>query len=436
MGSYIASATTNIELICEEIVKSEKLPSAESLRLAVVAYRDHPPQDVSYVTKTLNFTSAVPEVKEFLKNLYASGGGDGPEAVTAAMKECMFLEWREMATKMVVLVADAPPHGIGEYGDGFSNGSPEGSDPLQLARDMAKLGIALFVVACEPALSQYTHATDFFRALSQLSSGVMLPLTNAALLARVIVGSALEHLDMERLIQEVGAAVAMKIHGNQESVDDVAKELHERLMLRNESTKQLVIEDIYRQSSEADHNVSIWMNASDLASAKPHLKKVSGSRFTDKYLEARYGTRTEYRAAPTVPPRSTSSERRSSPVASPGGPSSSPGSPSRKVAANFASFSATPMSFETTPVAPAPVQPSRSIFGAIPAPPAPTSTGTGSGLGSAFGGIRDSSALSNEMSMDDEDEEEGEGVSMKRGAISLEQAKRITMQSAWRGLRA
>ena len=76
------------------------------------------------------------------------------------------------------------------------------------------------------------HATDFFRALSQLSSGVMLPLTNAALLARVIVGSALEHLDMERLIQEVGAAVAMKIHGNQESVDDVAKELHERLMLR------------------------------------------------------------------------------------------------------------------------------------------------------------------------------------------------------------
>lgn len=104
MGSYIASATTNIELICEEIVKSEKLPSAEALRLAVVAYRDHPPQDVSYITKTCNFTSAVPQVKEFLKNLYASGGGDGPEAVTAAMKECMFLEWREESTKMSVLL--------------------------------------------------------------------------------------------------------------------------------------------------------------------------------------------------------------------------------------------------------------------------------------------------------------------------------------------
>lgn len=114
-----------------------------------------------------------------------------------------------------------------------------------------------FVVACEPALSQYTvslasshylpnvtynesrfmifqqqYATDFFRALAQISSGTMLPLTNASLLARVIVGSALEHMDMERLIQEVGAAVAAKIHGNNESVDEVARELHERLMLR------------------------------------------------------------------------------------------------------------------------------------------------------------------------------------------------------------
>lgn len=28
------------------------------------------------------------------------------------------MEWRQYASKMVVLIADAPPHGIGEYGDG------------------------------------------------------------------------------------------------------------------------------------------------------------------------------------------------------------------------------------------------------------------------------------------------------------------------------
>jgi hypothetical protein len=42
----------------------------------------------------------------------ASGGGDGPEAVTAGMAASLTeLEWRREASKMVVLIADAPPHG-------------------------------------------------------------------------------------------------------------------------------------------------------------------------------------------------------------------------------------------------------------------------------------------------------------------------------------
>lgn len=40
MGSYITSATSNIRSIVEEIVVSEK----SDIRLALVEYRDHPPQ--------------------------------------------------------------------------------------------------------------------------------------------------------------------------------------------------------------------------------------------------------------------------------------------------------------------------------------------------------------------------------------------------------
>ncbi len=40
MGSYIASATQNIRAIVEEIVISEK----SDIHLALVEYRDHPPQ--------------------------------------------------------------------------------------------------------------------------------------------------------------------------------------------------------------------------------------------------------------------------------------------------------------------------------------------------------------------------------------------------------
>lgn len=102
----------------------------------------------------------------------------------------------------------------------------------------------------------------------------MLPLTTANLLSHAIIGSVLENLDMERLIREVGQAVAQRILGNQESVDDVARELHERLLLRNESTKKVVFENIYRESAEAKHNVQVFSEAPSLAAARPLLKKV------------------------------------------------------------------------------------------------------------------------------------------------------------------
>lgn len=117
-GSYITSATKNIQAICQHIFESGKLQTPEDLRVGLVAYRDHPPQDHTYVTKNFGFTSDISKVEKDLSSLYASGGGDGPEAVTAALAEALNMDWRAGSSKMVVLIADAPPHGIGEYGDG------------------------------------------------------------------------------------------------------------------------------------------------------------------------------------------------------------------------------------------------------------------------------------------------------------------------------
>lgn len=127
------------------------------------------------------------------------------------------------------------------------------------------------------SLTSFQYATDFFQAIVNITSGLMLPLTTADLLAHAIVGSVLENLDMERLVREVGQAVSQRILGNNESVDDVARELHERLLLRNESTKKVVIESIYRESPEAKHNVELYLNSPTLAEARPLLKRVSGA---------------------------------------------------------------------------------------------------------------------------------------------------------------
>jgi len=65
-----------------------------------------------------------------LATLIASGGGDGPEAQTAALADALNMEWQEDAVKIVVLITDAPPHGIGEHGDGFTKSPDRASTPL------------------------------------------------------------------------------------------------------------------------------------------------------------------------------------------------------------------------------------------------------------------------------------------------------------------
>ncbi|CAG2191142.1 unnamed protein product [Mytilus edulis] len=92
MSSYINSAKQNIREIVEEIVTSSGSDNF-----------CHPKND---------FTSSVSNMKSWLNTARARGGGDGPEAVADAMFEATRLSWRQDATKISVLISDAPPHGL------------------------------------------------------------------------------------------------------------------------------------------------------------------------------------------------------------------------------------------------------------------------------------------------------------------------------------
>jgi hypothetical protein len=52
MSSYIAAVQSNVQRIVTEVAASEKC----SVRFGLVSYRDHPPQDSSYITKVFDFT--------------------------------------------------------------------------------------------------------------------------------------------------------------------------------------------------------------------------------------------------------------------------------------------------------------------------------------------------------------------------------------------
>ena len=204
-----------------------------SIRLALIQYRDHPPEDDTYVTVRHNFTSDVGRMESWLSRTTAKGGGDQPEAVADALWDAVhFLSWRKRATKVCVMVCDSPPHGLPcHWDDAFRKGCPEGHDPLQLADRMADRGIILYVVGCEPAIRNYR---DFYKALAHVTGGQYVPLKKAEFLAKVIIGGSCEELSLHDVMEDVTAYIQEHQKASDKKtmdVDGLAEALHQKLQL-------------------------------------------------------------------------------------------------------------------------------------------------------------------------------------------------------------
>lgn len=280
-GPYISSATKAIRIICQKIADTANI-TPENIRFGLIAFRDHPPQDKTYVTKNFGFTSKISTMEKNLKSLKASGGGDGPEAQTAALAEALNMKWEENAAKMVVLITDAPPHGIGEDDDGF-NSSPDQNDPLEVARQMAEHGITLFVVACEPELSAYNNAVDFYTALTEITSGKMFPLTLADRLGDYIAGTAIETIETEKLISEYSKDVVENVYGRSRPIEEVMDDVHAKLQGRNHQMCSMTVENPYRQSNTAETNVARWKSSNKVTDGRYAVASIDGPRMQQEY---------------------------------------------------------------------------------------------------------------------------------------------------------
>ncbi|RDB22186.1 hypothetical protein Hypma_010637 [Hypsizygus marmoreus] len=229
----------------------------DSLRVGLIAFRDHPPQEATFVTQVFPLTSDISSVEAKLGALVSTGGGDEPDAQSDALAAALTLEWRDDATKVAILFTDSPPHGIGEPGDEFPDGCPSKAEPLLIAKEMAKEGIILYVVASEPILSeQYERAHDFYVALANLTGGKLVPLANALTIPEVIIGCISEAVAH-------GALGAAGILGG-----------------------SFVIGGFYEPSEQGLKNVGIWSKADKLAEARDLIQPVQGHRVVEKFRVA------------------------------------------------------------------------------------------------------------------------------------------------------
>jgi Mg-chelatase subunit ChlD len=108
MGGLIDGAKQRIWGIVNEVMQT---PAHPSVRVGLVAYRDHGDQ---YVTQVLPLTNDLDKVYTTLMEFRADGGGDGPEDVRQALSDGVRRAgWSKASSntaQIVFLVGDAPPH--------------------------------------------------------------------------------------------------------------------------------------------------------------------------------------------------------------------------------------------------------------------------------------------------------------------------------------
>ncbi len=112
-------------------------------------YKDHPPQDKTFVTHVINLTSDFIKFKGELKNVKVGGGGDDAEAVIDALYDTVNqIKWREKSEKFIYHILDGPPHGkdFSNVKDQFSNGCPCGHDYEEILVNMRELEIEYNIV--------------------------------------------------------------------------------------------------------------------------------------------------------------------------------------------------------------------------------------------------------------------------------------------------
>src|SRR5947209_20193430 len=110
MGSFINEARRRVAAVLRAAL--EAAPLTIDLRVAVVEYRDHPPQDQTFVARAHAFAADLRQVQKTIAALQPAGGGDAPEAVfDGLVAACRDLEWPAHRCRLALRIGDAPPPG-------------------------------------------------------------------------------------------------------------------------------------------------------------------------------------------------------------------------------------------------------------------------------------------------------------------------------------
>lgn len=183
MYPYLEQVRGELTRLASEVSKA--IPH---VRIGVIAFGDYCDEDLTYLTKVLDLTPDFNQVQTFVAQVEQTSGGDTPEAVEEALFEANRLNWRIGSTRAIVLVGDAPPHGVIDvvanclYGHHYKT---EGNA-------LAQKGIKIYPTQC----GKNSAAEQAFRWLASQTGGSYLNLENIADLVDLLIGICLKEVGL------------------------------------------------------------------------------------------------------------------------------------------------------------------------------------------------------------------------------------------------
>jgi hypothetical protein len=183
MYPYLERVRSELTKLANEICKS-----ISNIRLGVIAYGDYCDASSTYVTKVLDLTPSFEQVQKFVEQVERTGGGDAPEAVEEALFAANGLTWRIGSRRVIILVGDAPPHGVS---DDVSN-CLYGHDYQTEGNILAQKGVKIYTAQCGRA----SDAEQAFRWLVNQTNGIYLNLENIGDLVDLLIGICMKEVGL------------------------------------------------------------------------------------------------------------------------------------------------------------------------------------------------------------------------------------------------
>ncbi|NHJ14045.1 MAG: VWA domain-containing protein, partial [Candidatus Thorarchaeota archaeon] len=191
-----------------------------------------PPEETTFVTQKFELTSDTEKIENNIRSMSASGGGDGPEAVSDALNVANRMEYLRDAAKVMILIGDAPPQGV-EEGDRWPDGTPSGIKWKEEIKKAYEKGIVIHTVGCFPEIQNYQNAVKTFQKIAADTEGKFIPLNEAELLVKVVTGVAIEEIDklaiQDAILREMGVSMDKFEEGEEitdEKIAELASKMH------------------------------------------------------------------------------------------------------------------------------------------------------------------------------------------------------------------